>query len=70
MRRILFAVLLVVADATGAAAGPREDAESAYQRDDYALAAQLIRSLAAQGNATAQFNLGVLYANGQGVPQD
>ena len=70
MRRILFAVFLVVACATGAAAGPREDAESAYQRGDYALAAQLLRSLAEQGNATAQFNLGVLYANGQGVPQD
>ena len=70
MRRILFAVFLVVACATGAAAGPREDAESAYQRGDYALAARLIHSLAEQGNATAQFNLGVLYANGQGVPQD
>ena len=26
--------------------------------------------LAEQGHATAQFNLGLLYANGQGVPQD
>lgn len=29
MRRILFACFLVVARATGAAAGPREDADSA-----------------------------------------
>jgi TPR repeat protein len=26
--------------------------------------------LADQGNAHAQFNLGAMYANGQGVPQD
>ena len=70
MRRVLFAVILVMACATGAAAGPAEDAESAYQHGDYALAAQLLRPLAEQGNATAQFNLGVLYANAQGVPQD
>ena len=70
MRRILFAVLLVVAGATVAAADSYENAIFAYQRGDYALAAQLLRPLAEQGNATAQFNLGVLYAKGQGVPQD
>ena len=26
--------------------------------------------LLAQGHATAQFNLGLMYSNGQGVPQD
>ena len=30
----------------------------------------LCQESAAQGNATAQFNLGVLYTNGHGVPQD
>ena len=29
-----------------------------------------LRALAEQGNAVAQYNLGVLYATGQGVPQD
>ncbi|WP_244060843.1 tetratricopeptide repeat protein, partial [Aeromonas caviae] len=28
------------------------------------------RKAAEQGNAEAQFNLGVMYATGQGVPQD
>lgn len=28
------------------------------------------RALAEQGNAKAQYNLGVMYANGRGVPQD
>ena len=70
MRRFLFAVILVVACATGAAAGPAEDADSAHQRGDYTLAAELLRSRAEQGNAQAQFNLGLRYAMGQGVPQD
>jgi uncharacterized protein len=70
MRPILFAVILVVACATVAAADFYEDAYSAYQRGDYALAARLFRSLAEQGNAMAQASLGVMYANGQGVQQD
>ena len=56
MRRILFAVILVVACATVAAADSYEDAVSAYNRGDYALAARLLRPLAEQGNASAQFN--------------
>ena len=70
MRRILFAVILVVACATVAAAGPREDADSALQRGDYTLAARLLRPIAEQGDASAQFNLGLMYAKGKGVPQD
>lgn len=31
---------------------------------------QTLHTQAAQGNAAAQYNLGVLYANGRGVPQD
>ena len=29
-----------------------------------------VRALAEQGDADAQFNLGIMYANGRGVPQD
>ena len=53
-----------------AAAGPLEDGQAAYQRGDYAEAMRLWRPLAEQGDAGAQNNLGVMYANGQGVPQD
>ncbi len=42
----------------------------AYQRGDYATALRIFRQLADQGNAAAQFNLGVMYDEGQGVPQD
>ena len=42
----------------------------AYNRGDYATALREWRPLAELGIAPAQFNLGLLYANGQGVPQD
>ncbi len=42
----------------------------AYQRGDYATALTKFRPLAQQGNAKAQFNLGLMYAKGRGVPQD
>ena len=70
MWRFFFAILLVVACATGAAAGPIEEAKSAYERGEFALAARLYRPLAEQGDALAQYNLGVLYRKGRGVPQD
>ncbi len=70
MRYFLFAVFVVVACATGAAADSYEDAVSAADRGDYTRAAQLLRPLAEQGNALAQYNLGVLYRKGRGMPQD
>jgi len=42
----------------------------AYNRGDYAIALHEWQPLAEQGDADAQFDLGQLYANGQGVPQD
>jgi TPR repeat protein len=53
-----------------ARAGPFEDAQAADQKADYATELQILRSLAEQGNALAQLGLGVMYAMGQGVPQD
>ena len=49
---------------------PFEAATAAYYRKDYATAVSLLRPLAAQGHARAQFNLGLMYDNGQGVAQD
>jgi TPR repeat protein len=64
------AVLLVLSFAEPAAAGPLEDADAALKRRDYATAMRFIRPLGEQGDASAQYNLGVLYDNGLGVPQD
>ncbi len=42
----------------------------AYRRGDYATALEEWLSLAEQGNATAQYRLGFMYADGEGVAQD
>ncbi len=47
-----------------------DEGEAAYQRGDYATAIREWRPLANQGLADAQYNLGVMYRKGRGVPQD
>ena len=47
-----------------------QDGLDAYGRGDYKTAYKLWLPLAEQGHTYAQYNLGVVYANGQGVPQD
>ena len=42
------------------------DGVTAYQRNDYDTASQEFRSLAEQGHAEAQFNLGFMYIYGRG----
>ena len=51
-------------------AGPLEDGYAALERGDYATAIQMLRPLAEQGDAWAQYNLGFMYRNGHGVPRD
>jgi uncharacterized protein len=46
------------------------DADDAYERGDYKETHRLTLLLAEQGSASAQYNLGLMYNNGQGVPQD
>ncbi len=65
-----FLALAIMGLAVPANAGPFEDGLAAYRRDDYATALKFWRPLAEQGDAQAQHNLGFMYANGQGVPQD
>ena len=43
---------------------------AAYKKRNFATALKEWRPLAEQGNAVAQYSLGVMYDNGQGVPQD
>jgi uncharacterized protein len=53
-----------------AAAGQFEDAATAYTNGDYATALREFRSLADQGHAVAQYNLGRMYYDGQGVQRN
>jgi len=43
---------------------------NAYERGDFDTALKEWRPLAEQGNASAQYNLGLMYDSGQGVSQD
>jgi TPR repeat protein len=69
-RAIVAAIMLVLSLAAPVAAGPFEDAVAANKKGDYATALQLLRPLADQGNALAQFNLAAMYAHGHGVPEN
>src|SRR5262245_30153640 len=53
-----------------AAADTMSDADAAWRRKDFATAAQLYRSLAEQGRASAQHALAKMYESGEGVPRD
>ena len=64
--KLLRASLMLVAIGGAATAGPLEDAVAAYQRGDYATALSRWHRLAEQGDAEAQFHLGVMYESGQG----
>jgi uncharacterized protein len=64
------ALMLAVSFAGSVAAGAPEDGVAAYEKGDYATALRLLCPLADQGDAGAQYNLGLMYANVQGVPQD
>jgi hypothetical protein len=68
LRHAVAAMMLIFANP--AVAGPLEDANAAIKRRDFATAVRLIRPLAEQGNANAQYDLGTFYDNGLGVPLD
>ena len=72
MRRIL-ATLAVVGSllfSAGSAWADFDDGLAAAQRGDFATALQEWRPLAEQGDALAQANLGRMYQNGYGVPEN
>ena len=70
LMRIIAALILMLGFAVSGAADPSADADAAMKRHDYKTAVRLIRPLAEQGDANAQYNLGIFYDNGLGVPQD
>ena len=68
LRRLYFG--LVLAALAAPAWADFADGVGAYNRGDFAAAIAEWRPLANGGDPTAQFNLGVLYEYGQGVPLD
>lgn len=63
---ILFFCLVL----TGPACSRFDDSVRAYERGDYATASQEWQRLARLGYPPAMYNLGVMYLEGNGVPQD
>jgi len=72
MIKLLRATVLLLCTAVAAPVMAQEFDKglAAARAGDYATALQEWRPLAEQGHAQGQYNLGVLYANGMGVPQD
>ena len=69
MKRVLSHLAIAVVFA-GAARPDFQTGLAAYRQGDYAAALREWQPVAEQGDANAQYNLGLLYALGQGVPQD
>ena len=73
MKKLLFLLLavgLLRLAPVWAAEGDWDRAKAAHERGDYAAEIAIIQPLAEQGFAFAQFNMGVLYDEGHGVPLD
>ncbi len=69
MKRIAMAAVLLVMLVGPARAG-FDEGVIAHERGDYETALKEFRPLAEQGSTSAQSNLGTMYENGYGVPQD
>ena len=66
----LFAAVAALGATVPALAGPLDDGLAAYHAKDYEKAISLWRPLADAGVAAAQQHIGVMYAEGKGVPQN
>jgi len=70
MRSLLWFLTLSLVTISVSSAADFATGLKAYQKGDYVTAAKEWRPLADQGDPAVQFNLGLLYLDGQGVPQD
>lgn len=70
LRALVCTLVLLIAVNTTAWGDSLLDGFAAYEDGDFQSAYRIWKPLAEQGDAFAQFHLGSLYRNGQGVPQD
>ena len=68
--RTITLVLSIVCFVAPAWADDYKAGMAAYTRGDYATALREWQPMAEQGDAAVQYNLGLLYHNGMGAPQD
>ena len=70
MKSVVLGLSLLLANGSIAYAQDFEKGYEAAEKGDYATALKEWRHLAEQGNANAQYNLGLIYNNGHGVTQN
>jgi uncharacterized protein len=70
IRSIILALGFIVAGGVAAVGQDYEKGLAAAQSGDFATALKEWRPLAEQGDTNGQYNLGVMYKNGDGVVQD
>ena len=70
MYRIIIAIVLLLVAVQSAGAVDFWAGSTHYLRGDYAAALREWRPLAEAGDARAQYYLGIMYTNGEGVPED
>lgn len=70
LKQVLLGCVLLFALSTQVIADALSDAQSAFEAGDHVKAVTLFLPLAEQGNAVAQFNLGVIYSQGRVFLQD
>jgi TPR repeat protein len=68
-RTCLAALMLVAATFSGTAHADLLAAQAAYRKGDFTAAFEEFHDLAQLGQPTAQFNLAVMYARGEGIPK-
>ena len=67
---ILLLITILSLCSSAARADAFDDVVEAYNNDDYVLVLEILRPLAAQGVAEAQYQLGFIYHMGKGVAQE
>ena len=70
MKRFFALCLMAVAFATAPAFADLQKGWNAYNNGDYKTALREFQPLAEQGDKSAQLGLGMMYQDGEGVPQD
>lgn len=70
LKQVLLVMVCFLALAGQAMADSLSDANRVYDEGDYEKAVKLYSPLAKDGNAEAQYTLGMMYRAGRGVPHD
>jgi uncharacterized protein len=69
-KSVVVALVAMVGLMSPASSGTRYEGKAAYERGDFAAALEIWKPLAEAGDEYSQYELGLIYAYGKGVPVD